>query len=376
MPLTAPPAVVVPLPHGRAYTVHFEPLDAAARLLREAGMDPGPALVVTDETVGPLYLDRLTRALRADGWRPEARAVPAGEGSKTLGVYGGLVDWALGLGVDRQTPVLALGGGVVGDLAGFIAATLLRGLPFVQVPTTVIAQVDSAIGGKTGVNHEAGKNLVGAFHQPRVVLADPATLQTLPRRELASGLAEAVKHALIRDPDLAARLDQDLDRLLDCDAAALARTVRDAAAIKAAIVAADEREAGDRAILNFGHTFGHAIEKAAGYGAFTHGEAVALGMRAALHLSSSLRLGRVLAPDAALPDPFAAADRLVSRLPTPALPDRLSVDTLLDAMGGDKKRRAGRLRFVVLDAIGDARLAEDVDEGAVRAAWRSVGASG
>ena len=361
---TPPPAVHVALPEGRGYAVHFEPLAAAPRHLREAGLE-GRALVVTDETVGPLWLGALADALRADGRTVAALAVPAGEASKSLGRLSAVYDWALGQGLDRQTPVLALGGGVVGDLAGFAAATLLRGLPLVHLPTTTIAQVDSAIGGKTGVNHAAGKNLVGAFHQPRVVLADPATLATLPDREFRSGLAEAVKHALIADAGLAARLARDWTALADERRPdVMAGLVRDAAAVKAAVVEADEREAGDRALLNFGHTFGHALEREAGYGALTHGEAVALGMRAALHLSQSLAGGRVAG---ALSEPFRDADALVARL-APAPPD-LDRAALLSAMQSDKKRTAAGLRFVVLDAVGSARLAADVPAPYVRAAW-------
>ena len=360
---TPPPAVHVGSPDGRSYGVHFEPLAEAPRHLRGVGLD-GRVLVITDETVGPLHLGALTDALAADGRGVEALAVPAGEGSKSLRQYGEVADWALARGIDRQTPVLALGGGVVGDLAGFAAATLLRGLPLVHLPTTTISQVDSAIGGKTGVNTPAGKNLLGAFYAPRVVLADPATLATLPDRDFRSGLAEAVKHALIRDADLAARIDRQWDALAGRDPETVAELVRDAAAIKAAVVEADEREAGDRALLNFGHTFGHALEHQAGYGTLTHGEAVAIGMRAALHLSSSLAAGAVA--DDLLPD-FDRADRLVTRL-APAAPD-LDRDALVDAMGTDKKRTADGLRFVVLEAVGQARLASDVPAEMVRAAW-------
>jgi len=362
--MSAPPAVHVALPERRSYAVHFEGLATAPAHLRAVGLDPGTVLVVTDETVAGLHLDPLADALRADGWQVAETAVPAGEGSKSLARYGDLLDWALSLGIDRATPLLALGGGVVGDLGGFAAATLLRGLPLVHLPTTTISQVDSAIGGKTGVNHAAGKNLVGAFHQPRLVLADPATLRTLPAREFRSGLAEAVKHALISDAALADRLRADWDALLDRQPDVVAPLVRDAAAVKARVVSADEFEGGLRATLNFGHTFGHALEKEAGYGVLTHGEAVALGMRAALHLSESLRLGHV----ASALGPFAEAEALVARL-APA-PPALDVDALMNAMATDKKRTAAGLRFVVLDAVGDARLAENVDETMVRAAWR------
>ena len=370
MTAAPPPAVHVALASGRSYAVHFEPLATAPLHLREAGLE-GRVLVVTDATVGPLHLDALADALRADGRELAALAVPAGEASKSERQLSAVYDWALGQGLSRQTPVLALGGGVVGDLAGFAAATLLRGLPLVHLPTTTISQVDSAIGGKTGINHAAGKNLVGAFHQPHLVLADPATLQTLPEREFRSGLAEAVKHALISDAALAERIERDWPALSDRRPDVLAALVRDAAAVKAAVVEADEREAGDRALLNFGHTFGHALEREAGYGTLTHGEAVALGMRAALHLSESLRAGHVAG---SLGPPFARADALVARLAPP--PPSLDPDRLTEAMQSDKKRTAGGLRFVVLDDVGRARLASDVPAPFVRSAWDYALAAG
>ena len=361
---TPPPAVTVDLPDGRGYAVHFEPLAHAPRLLREVGLAAGPALVVTDETVGALYLDALCDALAAEGWAPQTHRVPAGETSKSVDHYADVMGWALGHAPTRQTPLLALGGGVVGDLAGFVAATLLRGVPLVHLPTTVISQVDSAIGGKTGINHAAGKNLIGAFKRPLLVLADPATLHTLSERDVRSGLAEAVKHALITEGELADRIERSWPRLLDRDEDVLARLVRDAAEVKAHVVMADEYETGTRAFLNFGHTFGHAIEQVTGYGTFTHGEAVALGMRAALHLSASLVAGEVAADLGA----FEASDRVAARIPTPSLRDA-SVDALMDAMQTDKKRGAEGIRFVVLDAPGTPRLARDVPEAFVRAAW-------
>ncbi len=344
-----------------SYAIHTEALATAPRRLRDAGLEPGLALVVTDETVGGLYLDVLADALRADGWQPHPVVVPPGEGSKSIATFAGVCDACLAAGPSRQTPLLALGGGVVGDLGGFAAATLLRGLPLAQLPTTVLAQVDSSIGGKTGINTRRGKNLVGAFHAPLFVLADPAVLATLPEREVRSGLAEAVKHALLAGGDLfetmvaAPRWEERL-----------AEIVPMAAAVKAAVVSGDEREAGERAFLNLGHTFGHALEAAAGYGTLTHGEAVAVGMRAALHLSASLAAGRAVEP---LPEPWAAMDALVRRLDPPAVPHALTDDALVAAMTSDKKRDASGLRFVVLDGVGVPRLAQGVPEARVRAAW-------
>ena len=346
------------------YAVHAEALAEAPRRLREAGLEPGLAVVVTDETVAGLYLDALADALRSGGWRVAPVVVTPGEGSKSLQTFAAVCDAALAAGPDRQTPVLTLGGGVVGDVGGFAAATLLRGLPLVHLPTTVLAQVDSSIGGKTGVNTARGKNLVGAFYPPRLVLADPATLQTLPEREIRSGLAEAVKHALLAGGPLFETLEAAWDRLGEPDV--LARVVREAAAVKAGVVSGDERESGARAFLNLGHTFGHALEAAAGYGALTHGEAVAIGLRAALWLSAALASGP---PAGALPEPFARMDRLIARLSPPPVPATVADEAVLAAMGLDKKRDGGGLRFVVLDGLGAPRLASDVPEALVRAAW-------
>lgn len=342
-----------------AYTVRVEPLSALPRRLADLGLAPGRALVVTDTTVGRLHLDRLMAPLQRAGWAPVVLDVPPGETSKSADTLGLVYDWALGLGVTRGTPLLALGGGVVGDLAGFAAATLLRGLPFIQLPTTTIAQVDSAIGGKTGINHAAGKNLVGAFWPPRLVLADPSLLLTLAERDFLSGLAEAVKHALLSGPDAIRRLDAQWPPLTAREPATLDAVVREAAALKCAVVSVDEREGGRRAFLNLGHTFGHALERVAGYGTVTHGEAVAFGMRAALHLSAAL-----VGDDAR----FADARRLVRRLPAPAVPPDVTDGQLIEAMQTDKKRDASGLRFVVLDVPGVPRLAEGVDRGQVSAA--------
>ncbi len=357
----APDSVPVPLPHGRGYAVHLRPLAEAPALMAAAGLRPGPCLVVTDRNVGALYLDALAEALTAAGWRPRVRVLLPGEATKSLEKLAALYDWALAEPLDRGTPVLALGGGVVGDLAGLAAATLLRGLPLVQLPTSLVAQVDSAVGGKTGVNHPAGKNLVGAFHQPRLVVADPATLGTLPRREWTAGLAEVVKAALVADAGFFSWLEERWDDALAGAPEVAPRLVREAVRIKAEIVVEDEREAGRRALLNFGHTFGHAIERAAGYGAFRHGEAVALGMRAALHLSRGLGL---------LPsEAFARADGLVARLPVPPGLAAIPTDTLTAAMRHDKKRTAEGLRLVVLEEIGAGRATGDVTAEQLQAAW-------
>lgn len=351
----------VRVPGGRDYAVHFAPLAAVPAQMAACGLSPGACLVVTDANVGPRYLAPLVTALEAAGWEPRARVVPAGEAAKSVATLSSLYDWALrpasGEPPDRTTPVLALGGGVVGDLAGFAAATLLRGLPLVHLPTTLLAQVDSAVGGKTGVNHAAGKNLIGAIHQPLLVNADPAVLATLPARERASGMAELLKAALIADADLFDHLEREWDGVASGDD--LGPALRRAIEIKAAVVAEDERETGRRAILNFGHTFAHAIEAASGYRTFTHGEAVAIGMRAALYLSARLHptLDR------------ARADALVARLAVPAGMSDLPIPSLMERMASDKKRTRDGLRFVVLDAIGSARLASGVPPHLVEAAW-------
>lgn len=346
----------------QSYDVHFEALTELPRRLSGAGLPPGDCVLVTDEQVGPLHADSLAELLERESWRPVVVTLPAGEATKSIEHLCKIFDTTLARGLDRDTPVLAVGGGVVGDLAGFAAATLLRGLPLVQVPTTLVAQVDSAIGGKTGINHAAGKNLIGAFHQPRLVFADPAVLRTLPQREWTSGLAEVVKHALIADAPFFDILEDRWDAVVAGDPAVVAMLVARAAAVKARVVEQDVRESGLRAILNFGHTFGHAIERVAGYGTFTHGEAVAAGMRAALHLSHHLHRDF---------DP-ARADRLVARLPIPPGMEALDVDALIDAMQSDKKVRSGRLRFVLLDRIGHAYVTDRPERSEVEAALAHI----
>ena len=357
--MTTLPPIPVTLPDGRRYTYVLGPLAELPVRMREAGLAPGLCLVVTDEHLAPLYGDTLVRGLEAAGWLPRLVTLPAGETTKSPTHLQHIYDAALEAGIDRKTPVVALGGGVVGDLAGYAAATLLRGVPLVQVPTTLISLVDSAIGGKTGINHAAGKNLIGAFHQPHLVYADLEVLRTLPEREWFSGLAEVVKHALIADAALFETLERHWDRVLARDMALIPGILHRAAQIKIEVVQEDERESGRRAILNFGHTFGHAIEKVAGYGAFTHGEAVAIGMIAALHLSRSLHPGLDID----------AAERLVRRIPVSGTLSGFSRSALREAMQSDKKKAGSRLRFVVLQRLGEAAVAEQVAEETIDAAW-------
>lgn len=353
------PPIEVRLPGSVRYAVRFGPLESLAPALRESGLRPSRCLVVTDGHVDRLHADRLVGTLHADGWEVRKVVVPSGEASKASSHLDAVYDRALEWPVDRSTPVLAFGGGVVGDLAGFAAATLLRGLPLVHVPTTLLAQVDSAVGGKTGINHPAGKNLIGAFHQPRLVWSDPGLLDTLPDREWHGGAAEVVKHALIAGDPLLGRLEDHLEAFLHRDPGIVGPVIRDAVAVKVGIVEADEKEAGVRAYLNFGHTFAHALERVLGYGTIIHGEAVAVGMRAALFLSRTRHASL----------PFDRALRLVEAIPVPVLPADLDLDRLADAMRTDKKARGATLRFVVLDDLGTPRLVDDVEPDAIRDAW-------
>ncbi|HUT47972.1 MAG TPA: 3-dehydroquinate synthase [Alphaproteobacteria bacterium] len=338
--------------------------EAGARLKPVTGRRP--ALVISDKTVAGIYLDRLVGALQASGIPHNCITVPPGEATKSFSAFARLAEGALKLGVERGTVVVALGGGVVGDLAGFLAATLLRGLDFVQIPTTLLAQVDSSVGGKTGINTNAGKNLVGAFHQPRLVLADIGTLQTLNGRELRAGYAETMKYGLIDDPAFYAWCEDNAADLLAGDIAACRHAVVTACRAKARIVAEDERETGARALLNLGHTFGHALEAAAGYSdALLHGEAVAIGIVMAFDLSVALGLcppedaGRVRRHLTAHGMPTGLdACAFTGHTPDPA--------RLIDHMAADKKVKDGRIRFVLARGIGKAFVAEDVALGAVR----------
>ncbi len=312
------------------------------------------ALVVTNETVGPLYLARLAASL---GERHvETHVLPDGEQFKTLASIEAIYDSLFAMRAGRQTTIIALGGGVVGDMAGFAAASYLRGLEFIQVPTTLLAQVDSSVGGKTGVNLPGGKNLVGAFHQPNYVAIDIATLDTLPAREFAAGLAEVIKHALLDDAEFFAWLEANVSRLNGRDPEALATAIRRCCEIKAAVVAADEREAGRRALLNLGHTFGHAIEQVAGYGEWLHGEAVAAGL-----VMAAIASGLAAADSARLTTLLEAAN-------LPVRPPPVGAANLREAMQADKKVRDRRLRLVLLRRIGAAEVTADYDEAALEAA--------
>lgn len=330
-----------------------------------SGLARGRTAVVTDETVASLYGPAVLAALETAGLRARLLTVPPGEGSKSFAELERVLDRLAACGLDRTDLVIALGGGVVGDLAGLAAALYMRGIDFVQVPTTLLAQVDSSVGGKTGINHEKGKNTIGAIHQPTLVLADVDTLGTLPRRQLAAGMAEVIKHGVIRDGALFARLEA-LGGLAALERETLAEIVARNCQIKAAVVAADERESRLRMILNFGHTFAHALEAASGYARYLHGEAVAIGMVMAAELSE--RLGRWT---------HAESERLRALLGRYELPTAVAEDDPADAelwlryMSGDKKARAGKMRFIVGTSIGSVTVLDDVPLEAVRAALAS-----
>ena len=315
-------------------------------------------LVVSNTTVAPLYLERVTACL--DDLHHASVVLPDGEQYKTLETETRIFDALAALGATRDACVLALGGGVIGDMAGFAAACWMRGIDFVQMPTTLLAMVDSSVGGKTGVNVPAGKNLVGAFHQPRAVIADTSTLASLPEREYHAGLAEAIKHSALGDAGFFERVETLADALLARDDAALAELIAHSCRFKAGVVARDETERGERALLNFGHTFGHALEVEAGYGTLLHGEAVAIGMCLAADLSA--RAGLADAADGG------RLRRLLGRcgLPT-ALPAGSNPDALLARMRLDKKNRADSLRLILWRGIGRAEIVGDVDEGDVHA---------
>ncbi len=341
------------------------PIDVGERLIDDPAryrphLAGGKAAVVTSTVVAPLYLERVTGALRAAGAEVIEIILPDGEEHKTWQTLNLVFDALLGEHCDRHTTIVALGGGVVGDVAGFAAAVYQRGVPFIQVPTTLLAQVDSSVGGKTAVNHPLGKNMVGAFHQPQAVISDVSTLQTLPVRELRAGLAEVIKHGVISDPVFFGWLEANMDLLLAGDPGALTHAVVRSCEIKAAVVGADERETGLRATLNFGHTFGHAIESGMGYGHWVHGEAVGAGMVMAADLSA--RLGMI---------PKLESERiraLVARAGLPVEgPASLPADRYLELMAVDKKASRGKTRFILLERLGSAVLRGDIPEPVVRA---------
>ena len=339
---------------ARSYPIHIgEGLLAKPDLIR-SHLSEGRVAVVSNEIVAPLYLDQVLEGLSA--FHPLSVVLPDGEQYKTLEGLNRIIDALLKAHCDRSTTLIALGGGVVGDMTGFAAACYQRGVPFIQLPTSLLAQVDSSVGGKTGVNHALGKNMIGAFYQPRCVVVDIDTLKTLPDKELSAGLAEIIKYGLIRDLEFFQWLETNVDRILARDQEALGFAIHRSCLNKAEVVKNDEREAGIRALLNFGHTFGHAIETGLGYGVWLHGQAVAAGMALAADLSR--RLGWIDA------DANERIERLLHRARLPSkLPDAVTPRRLLELMSVDKKIRGGRLRFVLLKAIGEAVITDEVPAG-------------
>ena len=356
--------LVVEIPHRQYPIFVAEGLLADTQKLRElllARIQGRQVAIITNKVVAPLYLDALLEAL--DGLQVDVMQMDDGEAEKNLQVYQQTMDFLLAARHNRSTCLIALGGGVVGDLCGFVAATFQRGVDFVQIPTTLLAQVDSSVGGKTAVNHPQAKNMIGAFHQPVAVLADTATLGTLPSREYAAGLAEVVKYGVIEDAAFFEFLEQHSDDLLAKDGAVLSQVILRCCAIKAEVVSADERESGRRAILNYGHTFGHGIEKLCGYGQWLHGEAVAIGMVMAARLSVA-----VAGLDESVVMRLTA---LLRRLGLPTALDQASrkvatIEAMMDVMGLDKKVVDGRLRFIVASQLGQVQVRDDIDAAVVR----------
>jgi 3-dehydroquinate synthase len=351
------PATLTVALGSRSYPIHIGSGLAGEAPLYAPHVANRRAALVTSETVARLHADRVEAALARAGAHTLRIILPDGEAHKNLHGLERIYTALLEAHADRRTVLVAVGGGVVGDMAGFAAATYQRGVSHLQVPTTLLAQVDSSVGGKTAINHELGKNMIGAFHQPVAVIADTGTLATLPARELAAGLAEVVKYGAIFDSTFLRWIEEHAEELRRQDPEALAHAIRRSCEIKAQIVAADEREAGVRALLNFGHTFGHAIETASGYGAWLHGEAVAAGMVMAARFSA--RSGRI---------PGAHADRLAAllqRLGLPVEPPALALERWLELMGRDKKNEDGRITLILLDDLGRAAIAKDTPERAL-----------
>lgn len=344
------------------------------RLVRETWPDSSRAFAITDTNVASAGLAAIDRSLAAAGITAHSRAVPAGEPSKSLAVAGQLCEWLASHYAERSEPILALGGGVVGDLGGFVAATYLRGVPLMQLPTTLLAMVDSSVGGKTGVNLEAGKNLVGAFYAPSIVLVDPAWLTTLPARELRSGWAEVIKYAFLEGSvprsgpavlhDL---LRRDGDDLRVLDPRAIDRVIERCIELKSQVVTVDERESGLRRILNLGHTLGHAIEAEEGYGRYAHGEAVALGLRAVATIAH--RLGRCR------PETLARVDELLRAFGLPRELDGQRASSLLARTKADKKSAGGRVTWVLPTGLDTVELSRDVPDGLVRETLAEMGAA-
>jgi 3-dehydroquinate synthase len=345
---------------ARSYPIHIGAGLVARADLLLAHLKAPLAAIVSNETVAPLYLTGLASALRDQGVRVTEILLPDGEEHKNWQTLNRIFDALLENRCERATTIIALGGGVVGDLAGFAAATYQRGVPFIQLPTTLLSQVDSSVGGKTGINHPLGKNMIGAFYQPRLVLADTDTLKTLPERELSAGLAEVIKYGLIRDLAFFEWLEANMEKLRARDPEALTHAIECSCRNKAEVVAEDETETGVRALLNLGHTFGHAIEAGLGYGEWLHGEAVAAGMVMAAELSR--RIGWLSQAD------VARTAALLRRAGLPVRGPVLGADRYMALMALDKKVASGKLRLILLEALGRGVIRDDAPETEVRAA--------
>ena len=350
----------------RSYPIHIgaDVLSGLGNLCAEAGLN-GQCLVVTDENVGPHYAEIVLDSLKTAGFKAGLVTLPAGEQTKCIEKLSGLYSHCIEHGLDRKSFIVALGGGVIGDLAGYAAASFLRGIPFVQVPTSLLAMVDSSVGGKTGINIPEGKNLVGAFHQPQLVLADLDTLKTLPPREYAAGLAEVVKYGIIYDAPFFDELEADPEALTEVEKVVLlARVVGRCCEIKADVVAQDEREGGLRAILNFGHTVGHAIENVAGYGHYLHGEAISIGSIFAARASVELT---------GLPQSDCdRIENLFKALGLPVCAPDCAWEALRNAMSVDKKTIGGMPKFVLASQIGTVSIGNEVPEDLMEQIWNTL----
>jgi 3-dehydroquinate synthase len=349
----------------RSYPIHIGEGLLALPALFAPHVKGKSVMVCTNTTVGPLYADKLTVTLQAAGAKVvHLVSLPDGEEYKDWPTLQRVFDALLHHHCDRKTVLVALGGGVIGDMGGFAASAFMRGIPFIQVPTTLLSQVDSSVGGKTGINHPAGKNMIGAFYQPQAVIADISTLNTLPDRELSCGLAEIIKHGAIADLDYLDLVESNMSALLHRDPSALSQVVKRSCEIKADVVSKDEREGGLRAILNFGHTFGHAIETGMGYGQWFHGEAVGCGMVIAAALC--MRMGRLS------PQEAARLKKIVIDARLPAIPPKLGVDKFLELMSHDKKADSGSIQYVLLRGLGAASTSP-ADEALVRQTLQELG---
>ncbi len=345
----------------RSYDIHIEPgcLSQLGSAMGNIFQSPTRCMIISNITIAPLYLQTVKDSLQQAGWQVSECILPDGERYKTMQSFEQIMDALMQAKLSRNEPVIALGGGVVGDMTGFAASCYRRGIPFIQVPTTVLAQVDSSVGGKTAINHPHGKNMIGAFYQPKLVWIDPLVLNTLEIREVRAGIAEAIKYGLIRDAALFNWMQNNLDSALNLDGHVLSTMIHTSCRHKAEVVMADETEQGMRALLNLGHTFGHAIESMTHYETYLHGEAVAMGTLMAARLSEQLNHA-----------PTGTEDRIRACYQAADLPTSIpsfSADAWLDAMGHDKKNIGSRIRYILLRDIGDAFLAEDVSPDAIRA---------